>query len=126
MDYHIEFKHTHNPPTWVDGVDRVTAGGENGFNVQFQSLAADLGALGGHIADINAALNDSRRELYASMRALTEDGAGRVDGTALGFLVFPEFGSNDLSVQIGPGFVGGRPIVPALRDSPRATAQAHP
>jgi hypothetical protein len=46
------FKHT----DWVDNLDRVQAGGTNGFNIRFQGLLTDLGALAAVVQQINAAL----------------------------------------------------------------------
>ncbi|MFF0492147.1 hypothetical protein ACWDSJ_09590 [Nocardia sp. NPDC003482] len=36
------FTRTFSHKKWVDAVDRVTAGGDNGFNVRFQALEVDL------------------------------------------------------------------------------------
>jgi hypothetical protein len=41
VDYVPEFHHT----LWTDNIDRVTAAGENGFNVRFQAVEAEFGKI---------------------------------------------------------------------------------
>jgi len=57
VTFNIQFKRTFAHKPWVDTVDRVAAGGDNGFNVRFQALEADLDTLTARINDINDALN---------------------------------------------------------------------
>ncbi|MBB5896052.1 hypothetical protein ACFFS4_24925 [Kutzneria kofuensis] len=57
MNFNIQFKRTFSHKPWVDTVDRVAAGGDNGFNVRFQALEADLDSLAARIDEINKALN---------------------------------------------------------------------
>jgi hypothetical protein len=47
------FSHT----DWVDNVDRVEAGGDNGFNGRFHSLESDLDTISNTFGDVQTALN---------------------------------------------------------------------
>jgi hypothetical protein len=47
------FTHT----DWVDNVDRVEAGGDNGFNGRFHALEADLDTVGATFDTVQSALN---------------------------------------------------------------------
>lgn len=57
MAFDIEFTRTFKHLPWTDNVDRVTAGGDNGFNVRFQALEADLDTLHDRFLKVTAALN---------------------------------------------------------------------
>jgi hypothetical protein len=57
MAFGITFEPTFKHTPWVDAVDRVAAGGDNGFNIRFQRLEADLGTVGRRFTDVSAALD---------------------------------------------------------------------
>ncbi|WP_030795941.1 hypothetical protein [Streptomyces sp. NRRL S-337] len=57
MAFGISFEPTFKHTPWVDAVDRVAAGGDNGFNIRFQRLEADLGMVGRRFTDVSAALD---------------------------------------------------------------------
>ncbi|GAA5093510.1 hypothetical protein [Nocardia iowensis] len=57
MPFNINFTKTFKHQPWVDARDRVTAGGDNGFNVRFQALEADLDTLEDRFQQVSAALN---------------------------------------------------------------------
>lgn len=42
---------------WVDNVDRITAGGANGFNVRFDTITSDLQKLSTVVLQVDAALD---------------------------------------------------------------------
>jgi hypothetical protein len=42
---------------WVDNVDRISAGGANGFNVRFDTIASDLQQLSTVVLQVDAALD---------------------------------------------------------------------
>ena len=44
------------PPSWQDNVDLVAAAGPNGFNVQFQSLRAELDVLSAIVAQLSTTI----------------------------------------------------------------------
>lgn len=46
------------PPNWVDNVDRVSAGGPNGFNIQFIGLANELTQISNTFAQVNTVLDE--------------------------------------------------------------------
>jgi len=52
----ISFKPTFKHVDWVDSIDRVRAGGGNGFNVRFHAIENDLGTIGQVVDAINAQL----------------------------------------------------------------------
>ncbi|MCM2424876.1 hypothetical protein [Streptomyces sp. RKAG337] len=53
LPFDYEFRH----PTWVDTVDRVAAGGPNGFNALFEALQKDLTAIDQLFATAAGAVN---------------------------------------------------------------------
>lgn len=57
MPFNISFTRTFKHQPWTDSRDRVTADGENGFNVRFKALEADLDALHDRFIQVSAALN---------------------------------------------------------------------
>ncbi|MFI6041869.1 hypothetical protein ACIA8C_09555 [Nocardia sp. NPDC051321] len=57
MPFNISFTRTFKHQPWTDSRDRVTADGENGFNVRFKALEADLDALHDRFVQVSAALN---------------------------------------------------------------------
>ncbi|NEW69888.1 hypothetical protein [Streptomyces rhizosphaericus] len=57
MAFSLSFNRTFKHQPWVDAVDRVAAGGDNGFNVRFQRLEADLDKISGLFTEVTAALN---------------------------------------------------------------------
>ncbi|WP_225731760.1 MULTISPECIES: hypothetical protein [unclassified Nocardia] len=57
MPFNISFTRTFKHKPWVDKVDRVDAGGENGFNIRFKALEFDLDVLHDRFNDISTALN---------------------------------------------------------------------
>lgn len=57
MPFDINFTRTFKHQPWVDARDRVTASGDNGFNVRFQALEADLDTLHDRFLQVSAALN---------------------------------------------------------------------
>jgi hypothetical protein len=52
----VQFTPTFEHQDWVDNVDRVTAGGPNGFNGRFNALQADLNQMTDVVKTINTAL----------------------------------------------------------------------
>ncbi|MEU0876367.1 hypothetical protein [Nocardia brasiliensis] len=71
------FTRTFTHRKWVDAVDRVTAGGDNGFNVRFQALEVDLDAIGAALESLASGLPKERTINLAPQ--LTQSG---VDGWA--------------------------------------------
>ncbi|MBF6328317.1 hypothetical protein [Nocardia transvalensis] len=66
------FTRTFNHKNWVDSVDRVTAGGDNGFNVRFQALQVDLDAIA---AALNAVASGVPKERTINLAPqLTQSG----------------------------------------------------
>lgn len=57
MPFNISFTRTFKHQPWTDSRDRVTADGENGFNVRFKALEADLDTLRERFIEVSAALN---------------------------------------------------------------------
>lgn len=57
MAFDISFDPTFKHTPWIDAVDRVAAGGDNGFNIRFQHLEADLGTVGSRFTAVSEALN---------------------------------------------------------------------
>jgi hypothetical protein len=112
MDYDIDFERSFVHTDWLDQVDRVSAGGDNGFNARFHLLESDLDVLGDRVARINTALNTVRGEIHAGVGIMAGDGAGATPDGASGFLVFPVQAPNDILVRLGPGVVGGRSVAP--------------
>ena len=55
MTYNPTFRHT----DWVDRVDRVEAGGSNGFNGRFNAIGSDLRQLSALVPAIGAAIDQS-------------------------------------------------------------------
>lgn len=53
----ITYTPTFHHNQWVDNVDRVQAGGDNGFNVRFNTIEADLQRVGQVVQTINTALS---------------------------------------------------------------------
>ncbi|WP_284744919.1 hypothetical protein [Amycolatopsis sp. RTGN1] len=51
--YDPKFQHT----DWVDNVDRISAGGANGFNVRFDTITSDLRQLSTVVLQVDAALD---------------------------------------------------------------------
>jgi hypothetical protein len=51
--YDPKFQHT----DWVDNVDRISAGGANGFNVRFDTITSDLQQLSTVVLQVDAALD---------------------------------------------------------------------
>jgi hypothetical protein len=122
MDYDIDFRRGFVHTDWLDQVDRVSAGGDNGFNARFHTLEADLDVLGERVARINTALNAVRGEIHTGLDVVAGDGAGATSDGLSGFFVFPVPEPNDIRVRLGPGVVGGLPVTPRgarrYRDQP--------
>lgn len=57
MAFGISFQRTFKHRPWIDAVDRVAAAGDNGFNVRFQMLEADLDTIGSRFAAVSTALD---------------------------------------------------------------------
>jgi hypothetical protein len=57
VSYNPAFEHT----DWVDNVDRVRAGGDNGFNGRFHALEDEFKRVAGVITDVGAALDKLSR-----------------------------------------------------------------
>jgi hypothetical protein len=57
MTFSIGFTRAFTHTDWVDNVDRVEAGGDNGFNARFHSLERDLDSVSGTFVDVEGALN---------------------------------------------------------------------
>jgi hypothetical protein len=57
MAFTLSFAPTFQHEDWVDNQDRVQAAGDNGFNVRFNLIKADLDELATTIEAVNAALN---------------------------------------------------------------------
>lgn len=57
MAFGISFEPTFKHMPWVDAVDRVAAGGDNGFNIRFQRLEADLDTVGRRFTEVSSALD---------------------------------------------------------------------
>lgn len=105
MGHDIEFTPEFKPTDYVDGVDRVTASGANGFNARFRALQADLNSLSQRVAEINAALNDDRDQFRSGLATVTNDcvlfGA---------FEIFAVSGDNNLKFANGAAIVEGHPV----------------
>jgi hypothetical protein len=56
--FEIVFTPTFEHEDWVDNVDRVQAAGDNGFNIRFRGLRADLDRLSAVVGELNGALNE--------------------------------------------------------------------
>ncbi|MEU5261562.1 hypothetical protein [Amycolatopsis sp. NPDC021455] len=52
----LSFTPTFRHLNWIDNVDRIRAGGPNGFNVRFDAIAADLHRMATVVQQIDAAL----------------------------------------------------------------------
>ena len=52
----ISYVPTFQHQDWIDNVDRVQAGGDNGFNLRFHALEAEFNRLAGVITQLSAAL----------------------------------------------------------------------
>jgi hypothetical protein len=108
MDHNIAFTPAFHHGFWTDGVDRVTAGGDNGFNARFALLEADLASLSARIADINAALNADRETTRTGL-SVFRDGVVRQDDAES---VHPDFGFQVLPVAANDFmFFGGSVLV---------------
>ncbi|MGW6058045.1 hypothetical protein [Streptomyces sp. NPDC055189] len=57
MAFSISFQRAFRHKAWTDAVDRVSAGGDNGFNIRFQTLEADLDTIGARFDDVTNSLN---------------------------------------------------------------------
>jgi hypothetical protein len=49
----ISYTRTFSPDDWVDGVDRVQAGGDNGFNGRFHGIEAEFDTISGVVTQVN-------------------------------------------------------------------------
>jgi hypothetical protein len=49
----ISYTRTFSHTDWVDNVDRVQAGGDNGFNGRFHSIEAEFDAISGIVVQAN-------------------------------------------------------------------------
>jgi hypothetical protein len=54
----LSFTPTFHHAEWVDNVDRIRAGGPNGFNVRLNAIEADLRTVGTIIDEIDTAIDD--------------------------------------------------------------------
>jgi hypothetical protein len=70
-NFNIAFTPTFKHTDWVDNLDRVQAGGTNGFNIRFQQLLADEQALVTLIDQINTALASLSTPPTPTTRTLT-------------------------------------------------------
>lgn len=61
MAFSISFQRLFRHTPWTDTVDRVSAGGDNGFNIRFQMLEADLDTIGARFDDVTNSLNSLAR-----------------------------------------------------------------
>jgi len=59
----ISYTRTISFPPWVDNVDRVQAGGDNGFNVRFQGVEAEFDAISGVVTEVSGALDGQSTQL---------------------------------------------------------------
>jgi hypothetical protein len=57
MAFSISFQRSFVFKPWLDRIDRVSAGGDHGFNAQFQTIEADLDTIGARFGDATNALN---------------------------------------------------------------------
>ncbi|MCX5323896.1 hypothetical protein, partial [Streptomyces sp. NBC_00120] len=57
MAFGISFARTFKHTPWIDAVDRVSAAGDNGFNIRFQRLGEDLDTIGDRFTTVSAALD---------------------------------------------------------------------
>jgi hypothetical protein len=121
MNHDISFTPTFEHLAWTDGLDRVTAGGDNGFNARFQLLQADLDRLADTVAEINTALNDDRERTRAGLSAF-RDGVVRHDQPNS---TTPEYGftvagglANDFEFSGGISLVGGAVAQLPVTDDP--------
>jgi hypothetical protein len=57
MAFTLSFAPTFQHEDWIDNQDRVQAAGDNGFNVRFNLIKADLADLATTVGEINVALN---------------------------------------------------------------------
>ncbi|MGW0411247.1 hypothetical protein ACWDZX_08110 [Streptomyces collinus] len=58
MAFGISFTRTFKHSPWVDAVDRVSAAGDNGFNIRFKRLEEDLDTIGQRFTEVSTALDD--------------------------------------------------------------------
>ncbi|MCX5052095.1 MULTISPECIES: hypothetical protein [unclassified Streptomyces] len=57
MAFGISFTRTFKHTPWIDAVDRVSAAGDNGFNIRFKGLEEDLDTIGERFTTVSAALD---------------------------------------------------------------------
>ncbi|MEU8471617.1 hypothetical protein AB0F30_27545 [Streptomyces sp. NPDC029006] len=69
MAFGISFTRTFKHSPWVDAVDRVSAAGDNGFNIRFKRLEEDLDTIGRRFTDVSTAL-DSLAVTKAAVRTV--------------------------------------------------------
>jgi hypothetical protein len=106
MGYNIEFSPTSEFTDWVDGADRVTASGDNGFNIRFRSLQTDLETLASRVGDLNAAINDERDRSRLGMRMMAAD-CVVLDAWSVSM---PEIVDNDFFFTDGWAIIDGVPV----------------
>jgi len=125
MVHEIEFRRSFHHLAWVDGVDRVSAAGDNGFNARFAAIEADLDSIGACIDDVSQALDDVEEETSAAVAASTRDGVAKLNTDSFpspddwSFVVPPEPSgqvANELTFRGGTAVLDGHaarlPVTP--------------
>ncbi|WP_159050159.1 hypothetical protein [Streptomyces sp. MMG1533] len=69
MAFGISFRRTFKHTPWIDAVDRVSAAGDNGFNIRFRRLEEDLDTIGQRFEAVSTAL-DSLAATEAAVRTI--------------------------------------------------------
>ena len=63
----VTYTPTFHHVNWQDGIDRVEAGGPNGFNNRFNAIGADLTTLSTVVSDIDTAIEDFQAPSVAQL-----------------------------------------------------------
>src|SRR5436305_955802 len=82
---------------WIDNEDRVQAGGENGFNVRFNALAAELKELSAVIAQINGSIAQNSASVAQIDGSIAQIKAGLANASAA-------IGSPTMTLTFTPAF----------------------
>jgi len=61
---------------WIDNVDRVQAGGPNGFNIRFNGVAEEFGKLATVVASIGTAIDSAQRVQFVNSQPTLTLAAG--------------------------------------------------
>jgi len=59
----ISYTRTFSHTDWVDNVDRVQAGGDNGFNGRFHSLEAEFDTISGVVSQVSTQFGDEATQI---------------------------------------------------------------